>query len=180
MVERYVIATGLLGAALLLVAPVRAQPRQTLIPGDALPSLSAQTLTGKQLNLPSHSDDGLALVIFSFSRAGGRDAQKWAQAFSKQEPQARIYTVIVLESVPKLFQPMAVSAIRRGMPISMQDQTMILYRDENLWKQRLQVTDVSRACVILFDLGGHIKWLTTGPFTEPRFQSLREQTHASK
>jgi hypothetical protein len=179
MVQRYVVAAGLLGAALVLVTRAPAELRQTLRPSNTLPPISSQTLSGKQLDLPPVSGSGMAVAIFSFSRAGGRDAQKWAQSLSKEEPQVMVYTVINLESVPGLFRTMAVSAIRDGMPLSMRDRTVILYRDENLWKQRLQIVDESRACVILLEPGGHIKWLTTGPFTESLSQALREQLRGS-
>ena len=42
-----------------------------LRPGDTFPVFSAQTLTGKTLVLPSTTTGEPAVVVFSFSRAGG-------------------------------------------------------------------------------------------------------------
>jgi hypothetical protein len=35
------------------------------------------------------------------------------------------------------------------IPPALQDRTILLYRDEDLWKQRLQVVNERRACVLL-------------------------------
>jgi len=43
---------------------------------------------------------------------------------------------------------------------------MLLYRDKSLWEQRLQIADESLASVILLDPGGHVRWITSGPFTD--------------
>lgn len=43
------------------------------------PSLVGQTVEGKRLDLPTSAGGKVAVVIFSFSRSGGRDAQNWAQ-----------------------------------------------------------------------------------------------------
>ena len=125
----------------ILGVPIAGQPGPShLKPGDTLPALTGQTITGRSLDLPAAIDDSLAVLIFSFSRAGGRDAQSWEQRLSKDYPHVSIYTTIFLESVPRPFRRLAVTSIRDGMPVFLQDRTMLLYRDETLWEQRLQVT----------------------------------------
>jgi hypothetical protein len=42
------------------------------------------------------------------------------------------FQVIVLESVPKLFRGAALSGIKSGMPIAVQELTIVLYQDEEL------------------------------------------------
>jgi len=103
-------------------------------------------------------------VVFSFSRAGGRDAQLWTQRLMKDDPHLANYTVIFLESVPGLFRPIAVSGIKDGMPPVLQDRTILLYRNEDLWRQRLQVTNERNACVMLLGSAGQVQWVTSGPF----------------
>lgn len=148
-------------------------------PGDTLAALAGQTITGKSLDLPAAADDSQAVLIFSFSRAGGRDAQSWEQRLSKDDPHLSIYTAIFLESVPRLFRPLAVTGIRSGMPVFLQDRTMLLYRDESLWERRLHVADESHASVILLGPGGHIRWITSGPFTDSLCVALEKQIRAS-
>ena len=131
---------GLAISLFLLSAHSPAQLGQPYLkPGEILPPLASQALTGKWLDIASSNRGSPAVVVFSFSRAGGRDAQLWTQRLMKDDPHLTIYTVIFLESVPGLFRAMAVSGIKDGMPPALQDRTILLYRDEDLWRQRLQV-----------------------------------------
>jgi hypothetical protein len=172
---------GLVVLAMLLSASAPAQSApSSLKPDDTMPALDGQALTGKGDDLSAAAREGPAAVVLSFSRAGGRDAQNWAQHLSKDYPGLAIYTVIFLESVPRLFRPAAISGIRGGMPLAMQDRTMLMYRDENLWKQRLQVTDESHASLILLGPKGHIQWITSGPFADSLYLALGKQIQTPK
>jgi hypothetical protein len=149
-----------------------------LKPGDILPPLVGHALTGKWLDSASVFGGNPAVVVFSFSRAGGRDAQLWTQRVMKDDPHLAIYTVIFLESVPGLFRPMAVSGIKDGMPPALQDRTMLLYRDEDLWRQRLRVVNESHACVMLLGPTGRVQWMTLGPFADALYSEFTKSIRA--
>lgn len=146
-----------------------------LKPGDALPPLAGKTFAGKPLDLPISAAGKVAVVIFSFSRGGGRDAQNWSQHLTKDDPHLPIYTAIFLESVPHLFRPMVVSAIRNGMPPIMLDQTLLLYQQQTSWVRRLDVTDESYACVVVLEQSGRIRWIALGPFAGSQYLQLRKE-----
>jgi hypothetical protein len=115
-------------------------------------------------------------VIFSFSKAAGNDARSWNERLSRDFPKnVPSFTIIMLESVPKLFRGMALSGIKGSMPGSMQDRTMVLYRDETLWKQRLAFSMDNRAYVILLGPDGRIAWRSEGAFAEAAYAQLRNQ-----
>ena len=169
-----VISTGAL-VVLLAASALGEQGTSLLKPGDALPPLGGQTLSGKPFDLPTAAAGKVAVVIFSFSRGGGRDAQNWAQHFSKDDPYLPIYTAIFLESVPRVFRSIAVSGIRNGMPPVMLDRTMLLYQHQTSWEQRLHVTDESHACVLVLDQSGRIRWISLGPFADSLYLRLRKE-----
>jgi len=146
-----------------------------LRPGDAFPNFSGQTLTGKTLDLPSVTAGKPVAAVFSFSRTGGRDARAWSEHLSKEFPNLSINTIILLESVPSLFRGMALSGIKTGMPLSMQDRTVVMYKDEVLWKERLEVTDENRAYLVLLGPDGHIRWSNTTAFTDAAYIQLHEE-----
>ena|ERR1700733_14778179 len=52
------------------------------------------------------ADDGRAVLIVSFNRAGGRDMQSCEQRFSKDYRHLSIYTANFMESVPGCFGPL--------------------------------------------------------------------------
>lgn len=146
-----------------------------LRPGDAFPNFSGQTLTGKTLDLPSVTTGKPTAVIFSFSRIGGKDARAWTERLSKDLPDLSINAIILLESVPSLFRGMALSGIKTGMPLSMQDHTVVMYKDEVLWKERLKVTDENRAYLVLYGPDGHIRWSNTTAFTNAAYNQLHDE-----
>jgi hypothetical protein len=41
----------------------------------------------------------------------------------------------------RLFRGAALSSIKGGMPVAVLERTIILYHDEEVWKQRLAVSD---------------------------------------
>lgn len=170
---------GAIGAlvlvALLAVSALGEQGTSMLKPGDALPLLAGQTVVARPLELPTAAAGKVAVVIFSFSRGGGRDAQNWAQHLSKDDPYLPIYTAIFLESVPRMFRAIAVSGIRSGMPLVMLDRTLLLYQQQTSWEQRLHVTDESYACVLVLDQSGLIRWISPGPFADSRYLRLRNE-----
>jgi hypothetical protein len=131
-----------------------------------MPSLAGQTLSGNPLDLEAFTRDKAAVVIFSFSRAGGRDARTWAQHFSKEDPSLAICDVIFLDSVPRLFRPMVVAEIRGGMPPDLRDRTLLLFQQQTSWQQRLHVSDEDYASVLVLGPTGLVRWISQGPFTE--------------
>ena len=143
--------------------------------GDIFPALAGQTLSGKQLNLPVAARDGVAVMIVSFSRAGGRDAQNWTQRFAKDHPLLATYNVIFLESVPRPFRNLAVSGIRNGMPPAVHDRTVLLYGEQASWRERLQVQDLDNASVVVLGPTGRIRWIFSGRFTEANYRRAERE-----
>jgi hypothetical protein len=157
----------------LQAAPIDVSPLQG---GQTLPQISGQALTGRSIELPPAASGKPAVVIFSFSKTAGNDARSWNERLSRDFPKdVPSFTIIMLESVPKLFRGMALSGIKGSMPIAMQDRTLVLYRDETLWKQRLAFPEDSRAYVILLGPDGRIAWRSEGAFTEAPYAQLKDQ-----
>jgi len=144
-----------------------------LHPGDEFPHFSGRTLSGKNLELPFPASGGPTMVVFSTSRSGGTDAKLWSEHLSKDYPHLPICTIMLLEGVPRLIRGMVVSGIKSGMPPSIQDRAVALYKDEDLWKQRLNVGDDSRAYVLLLGPNGQIRWSNAGMFSYAAYAQLR-------
>ena len=142
--------------------------------GDVFPQFSGQTFTGKSVTLPATTVDKPAVLVFSFSRKAAKDARLCNKHLSKDFPNAiSVYGVIEMESAPKLFCGMAVSGIKSSMPISVQNRTIALYRNEKLWKGRLMVTNNSRAYVLPLGPAGHIRWMNSGAFTAAEYARFK-------
>jgi hypothetical protein len=134
--------------------------------GDLFPLLSGQTISARTVTLPDAGKQWVA--IFGFSRAAGDDARRWREHADK----LGCYGMIMLESVPRLLRGMVASGIKSGMPPDVRDRTIIYYKEEAIWKQRLAVSDDKRAYVVLVDGSGRVLWTNSGQFTEVEFAKL--------
>jgi hypothetical protein len=165
----YVISVFTLGTAIC----GSQSPQTPLHSGNVFPALTAETLTGKIIELPAMTAGQPVVIVFSFSRTAGKDAQAWTEHLSKDSAHVQIYTIILLESVPRLFRRAALSGIKSGMPSSVQDHTVVLYKDEALWKQRLAVSDGDRAYLFVLGSDGQIRWTNSSAFADAPCERLR-------
>jgi hypothetical protein len=175
-----VVMTKYLAIALLLTlshtpSMCAAQPTSALLkPSDAFPQISGQSLTAKPFDLPAAVAGKPAVILFSFSKTAGKDAAIWgdnvSKAFSHAVP---VYNVILLESVPGLFRGMATSSIKSGMPLPVQDHSIILLQNEALWKLRLAVADDTRAYALLLGPDSCIRWISSTSYSDSEFARLK-------
>jgi len=145
--------------------------------GDTLPVVAGETMSGKTLARPTAAAGKAAILVFSFSRAGGNDARIWNDHVSiatKDNSHISSFTVMMLESVPRILRGFVTSGIRKQMPPATYERSIFVFRDEAIWKQRLAVSDERRAYVVLIDAAARICWMNLGPFNDSAFEKLRE------
>ena len=150
----------------------------TLKVGDLLPSISGETFAGGNLQLPKDASGKITVLISSFSKQGGQDAQRWATQFSRefaQNPDVISYSLIFLESVPRLFRGFVISGIKKGMPETKYAQAIRITKGEKLWKERMGVSNDDVAQLILLDRAGKIIWMHGGQFNNEDFSHLKDQ-----
>src|SRR5262249_31771118 len=91
----------------LFVMAAAAPSGASLRVGDAFPALAGRSLSGTALDLPGGWLGSVQVVVFSFSRAAGSDARLWNERLTRDFgafTEVSRSTVILLESVPKLFR----------------------------------------------------------------------------
>jgi hypothetical protein len=139
-----------LGSFMMLRAAQAQSATSGLNLGDTLPDISGQTPSGGSLRLSDVVAGKTSVVVFSFSKTAGKDARLWNEHLYKDYGSNRLVagsTVIMLEAAPLLLRGIIVSELKKNMPPSMRDRTIVLYQDEKLWKQRLAVADdAMRTC----------------------------------
>lgn len=149
--------------------------------GTRLPSVMGKTLSGAEINLPSHLKGKNALLVFSFTKASGKLAQQWTEAFSKDysiHDHTTMMQLIFLESVPRLFRGIVSSSIKKSIPKNLSEQTMLLYKDELKWKQRVGFKEKDDApFLLLLDPEGNIQWFYHGVFEKQSHETLTEQVN---
>ncbi len=144
--------------------------------GDPLSDVTGQSLSGNPAHLLMTVEGKIALVVFSFSEAGGKDTQLWDRDLLRDFGSNRsvaLSTVIMLESAPRLLRGVIVSKLKSDMPPSLHESTIVSYENEQLWKQRLNVANDSHAYVILLGQDGRIRWRNSGAFNNAEYEELK-------
>jgi hypothetical protein len=173
-VSAHLFLTALLLAAELI--PLGIAQTTLLRVGDALPQISGQTLSGKQLTLPTDAAGKPAVVSFSFSKAGGKDSGMWSDQIEKDFPAVgHPYTLMMIEAAPKFVRGMIVSGSKKGMPPAAQDRCIAMEKDEDIWKQRIGFTKDDQAYVFLLGPDRRIHWRSSGAFTDAEYAALKKE-----
>lgn len=153
-------------------------PPMALRIGDHLPDVAGQNLSGAFTHLSAAVGGKIAVVVFSFSKSGGKDTQIWDKELVtdfSSSPTVAFSTVINLESAPRLLRGVIVSGIKNSIPPPLHPSTIVSYENEELWKQHLNVADDSHAYVILLDKDGRIRWMSSGSFSGAEYKELKAQ-----
>jgi len=138
----------------------QANDRAALRIGDSLPVVAGRTLTDEAKVLPL--GERASVVMFGFSRAAGEDSRRWGETLGRAG--IPVYTVIELEAVPSPLRAMVRSSIRKSIPDIERERSIVVTKDEALWRTRLGVRDTNRAYVLLIDSHAHITWESVQAF----------------
>ena len=162
--------------------PTQAQSVAPLHVGDLLPEVIGQSLSGTPAHLSTVIVGKVAVVVFSFSKAGGKDTQLWNRNLVRDfgsEGSVALSTEIMLEAAPRLLRGIIVSRLKSDMPPSLRGSTIVSYENEKLWKQRLRVADDSHAYVLLLGPDGRIRWMNSGALGDTEYKELKTKIHDS-
>lgn len=150
-----------------------------LIIGGFLPEIQGETLENKSLELPTACAGKITLIVFSFTKQGGNSAKQWRDSFEKEfgsNSNVNNYGVMFLEGVPRLLRGLVSSGIKKGIPTRMYPFLLRVYKNEKLWKERLNVSNDDDAYSVLLDSSGKVLWMNTAPFSENQFNELLDKT----
>ena len=153
-------------------------PPVALRVGDHLPDVAGQNLSGTPTHLSTVVGGKIAVVVFSFSKSGGKDTQIWDRQLVGDfgsSPSVALSTVIYLESAPRLLRGVIVSGVKNSIPPPLHTSTIVTYENEELWKQHLNVADDSRAYVVLLGRDRRIRWVNSGDFSDAEYKQLKDQ-----
>lgn len=151
-----------------------------LLPAAQAPQFEAETLSGKRLLMPQATQGKVSLLIMGFTQGSSRQTSDWAK---KTQPLSdsglcEVWSMALLEAVPRLLRGMVVRGIRSGVPKDRQDHFLIVYRSEDEVKKAVGYSpglDADAAWLLLLGKNGTIQWQYHGVFSEDAFDTLRKQ-----
>jgi ATP10 protein len=149
---------------------------QALQPGAVLPQIKGTSLDEHEITLPDAAGGRIALMIITFTKAGGERGREWMERFSKDYPQdhqVTSYSIAMLEDVPSMLRGLVRGGIKRGVPASMRRRFITVIKDQNQWKQYTGMKDDKNAYLFLLDGKSRIVWTHQGAFEAATYEALK-------
>lgn len=175
---------------LLLVAaaspgrPLAAANASKLPLGDELPPLEGKTLSGDVAALPRDTKGHPAILVIGFTKGAAKVTRPWldgcrsagaasaAEAASAAASAVTCYDVRMLEDVPRIFRGMVERGMRSGLPIELQRRTLLVYAENEAWRERVGAKEEKTAYVLGCDKEGRIRGTATGEFVERELKRI--------
>jgi len=152
-----------------------------LSPGQGMPALKGEYLTGRQATLPDDASGRVALLALGFTYNSRFAVEAWIGRFRKdfgEKAQVTFYEIPMIGGVARLGKWFIDSGMRRGTPKTDHEHVITVYGGTDPWKQRLGYQSPDAAYLILLDQHGVVRWRHNGPFDEETYKTLSKQVAA--
>ena len=152
-----------------------------LSPGEPMPALKGEFLTGRPAVLPGAASGRVALIALGFTYQSRFAVEAWIGRFREDfgdNPQATFYEVPMIGGMARLGKWFIDSGMRKGTPSKDHEHVITVYGGTALWKQRLGFQSPDAAYLVLLDQRGVVRWRHSGVFTEEAYTGLATRVSA--
>jgi hypothetical protein len=163
----------------LLVAPLAAHaddPKMARLgPGDRLPPLRGEFLTGRDAQLPDASAGKVAVVMLGFTYDSRHAVEAWGEWFRKTVGvgnEITFFEVPMIGGLGRLGRWFIDSGMRKGTPQDLHEHVITVYGGTGDWKRRVGFASEDAAYLILLDRDGTVRWMHAGDFDAATAQEL--------
>jgi len=110
---------------------------------EIFPSVLVNTLTDEQLQLPGDLRATPSLFIVGFSKASREETQPWSKILRAKyaTEDLAIYSVSVLEDVPRFIRGIVTRSIRKSVPDALHGQFLLVTKQGEQWKKVTNYSD---------------------------------------
>lgn len=171
---RLLIALALLGQV------VVATNSPTLVPGMELPLLEVTALSGDLVALPRDARGHAAVLVIGFTKAAAKISRPWLDACQSAAGAGPAgsgvycYDIRMLEGVPRSFRGMVERGMRGSFPAELQRQTLLVYAENDAWRQRVGADDDKKPYVIGIDAEGRVRATAAGQCGQAELRKMLE------
>jgi hypothetical protein len=151
------------------------------VDGEQMIQIAGESLSGKQISLPSAAAGSVAILCIGFSRASQSQLKPWAERAAnefREKSGVLVYSIAVLEDAPRLVRGMAVHGMKSGVPAQRQDRFLVVYHGETELKRITGFQRAEEAYILLLDRKGEIQWRNHGPASDAAFRALTDRVHS--
>lgn len=149
--------------------------------GQRFPDIQGQTLSGRAVQLPLAVQGKPAVVIMGFSKEAGKPSLEWARRFVRDHNLSAvpIYQIPVLERAPRLIRPLIQSALRKEVEPPLHDFALLVYRGEQVWKQRVGFSEPGHSYIFVLDKDARVIARASGLPNEAEYQRLKSSLRST-
>jgi hypothetical protein len=155
---------------LLLFVLVQVGLRIASLNAEPMPRLPAEDLAGNPVSLPDTFSGKATLLVIDFSRGSATQTNAWMQKLSGVFD---IYSVVVLEAVPKVARPAVLKSMRKDVPAELQNRVIVIQQGSKDLKSAVAFDRPNDAYLLLLDRDGSIHYRYHGPATDEAFNQLK-------
>jgi hypothetical protein len=161
--------------AILVGAFAAAAPFPALVPGDLMPPLRGEFLSGRKAVLPDAAHGRIALVAVGFSYDSRFAVEAWVARFRQDfgaDSATAFFEVPVIGGLARMARPFIDGGMRRGTPRALHENVITVYGGASEWKSRLGFREPDDAYLVLLDRPGQVVWRHAGPFRDEDYARL--------
>jgi hypothetical protein len=154
---------------------------QVLSPGEPMPVLKGEFLTGRPAVLPDAASGRVALLALGFTYDSRFAVEAWVGRFRKDfgdNPQVTFYEVPMIGGMARLGKWFIDSGMRKGTPKKDQENVVTVYGGTDPWKHRLDFQSPNAAYLLLLDQHGMVRWRHSGEFDRKAYDEMSVQVAA--
>ena len=142
---------------------------------DLFPRTESENIPGKKIVVPDDIKGHATVLVMGFTHASQNQTKVWS---AQLQPSSDVYSVAVLEDVPRLVRSMAVGGIKSGVPQNQRERFLLVFHGEKLLKGAADFDKPDDAYIVLLDRDGAIQWRFHGPFAESVRDELKTRITA--
>jgi hypothetical protein len=157
------------------ITPILLIAATCALAGDRFPPIEAQSLDDRKIAFPAAAAGRPAVVVIGFTHASQNQTRPWGERLSRDPASLLVYSLAVLEDVPRLVRGMAAHGIKSGVPKEQRERFLLVYHDEKALKEIAGFSQPDDAYVLLLDGSGAVSWKYHGPVSDGAITELGDR-----
>lgn len=152
-----------------------------LTPGQPLPALKGEYLSGKKAVLPDAAKGKVVLYCVGFSYDSRFPIEAWVDRYKKDfggNSAITFFEVPVIGGMGMLGKPFIDSGMRRGTPKQFHENVLTVYGGASELRKAFGATNDKYAYTVLVDKDGVVRWSAAGMFDEAKYREFKAAADA--
>jgi hypothetical protein len=146
-----------------------------LAPGESMPPLKGEFLSGREATLPEAANGKIALLALGFTYDSRFSVEAWIGRYRKdfgRNPAVTAFEVPMLGGAARMGKWFINSGMRKGTPKEDYEHVLTVYGGTDPWKERMGFSAPNAAYLLLIDRAGVVRWRHGGDFDEKAYATL--------